>query len=141
MTTGGRSVHAIDRLRDELLAATDALIGLLTLVGIVFAAIFALSLLPPQFLRRLPLLTTEILPRMGQAVVAGGSTLIVLRARLVPAILRRCLSIRHEIAADEARKKTIENASKIGSPQKYFARDPDFGQTVSIEDPRLKEPH
>jgi hypothetical protein len=134
MTTGGRSVHAIDRLRNELMAATDALLQLLGLVGAVFAAVFTLSIAPPDLAFRVPWLATEILPRFGQAVVIAGSTVILLRASLVPAILRRCLLIRHEIAVDEAKKKTMENAAKVGEAQKFFPRDPTFGRTVPLAD-------
>lgn len=139
MTTGGRSVHAIDRLRDELVAATDALLGLLAVVGVVFGAIFSLSIAPPSFLHRIPLLSSDILPRAGQAVVVAGAILAVLRAALVPRILRRCLVIRHEIAVDEAKKKTMENAAKVGEPQRYFPRDPTFGQTVTLAELRERE--
>jgi hypothetical protein len=141
MTTGGRSVQAIDRLRDELTHATDALLRLLALVGVVFAAVFTLSLSPPEVLFRLPVVPMQILPRLGQAIVVGGSVLIVLRASLVPAVLRRCLLIRHEIAADEARKKTVENVTKVGEAQKYFARDPSFGQTIPLAEFKERDPH
>lgn len=136
MTTGGRSVLAIDRLRDELMSATDALLQLLALVGIVFASVLMLSIAPPVGLIHIPLLFTQLLPRAGQAVVVGGSVVIVLRASLVPSILRRCLTIRHEIAVDEARKKTIENASKVGEAGKLFTRDPAFGKTMTLAEVR-----
>ena len=141
LTTGGRSVAAIDRLRDELMAATNALLQLLGIVGIVFAAVFTLGVPTPTLLGRLPLLATEILPRLGQAIVVGGAALIVSRAQLVPAILRRCLRIRHEIAADEARKKTVENAAKVGEAQKFFPRDASFGQSVPLADLTPRDPH
>ena len=110
----------------------DALLGLLGLVGVVFAAVFTLSIDPPTFLLRLPYVATEILPRFGQAVVIAGSVVIVLRASLVPTILRRSLLVRHEIAADEAKKKTLENAAKVGEPLQFFPRAPNFGQTVTL---------
>lgn len=141
MTTGGRSVHAIDRLRDELMAATDALLQLLGIVGVVFAAVFTLSIAPPNLAFRVPFLATEILPRFGQAVVLAGAAVIVLRASLVPAILRRCLHIRHEIAADEAKKKTVENIAKVGEAQQFFPRNPDFGRIVPLADVQDRDRH
>lgn len=141
MTTSGRSVAAIDKLGAELMAAMNALLELLVMVGVVFAAVLTLSIDPPAWLAKLPWITDQGLPRLGQAIVVAGSIAIVLRARLVPAILRRCLTVRHEIAADEARKKTIENASKAGEAAAYFARDPAFGATVPLAEIIERDPH
>jgi len=134
MTPSGRSVMALNELQKELEAAMDALFTLLVGVGIVFAALFALSVQPPDVLTLVPYLTTELLPRLGQALVAGGSALIVGRAWHVPAILRRTLKLRHEIAIDEARKKTLENAAKLPTAAELFPRDPEFGKTVKLSD-------
>lgn len=136
MTTGGRSVAAINRLEHELHLAMDALFLLLGSVGLIFAAIFLLGLPPPYPLERVPYLTTEVLPRFGQSIVVGGTALILMRAGQIPAILRRSLSIRHEIAVDEAKKKTLENASRVPEAKALFGRDPDFGKTVTLEEAR-----
>lgn len=136
MTTGGRSVAAINSLERELRLAMDTLFLLLGSVGMIFAAIFLLGLPPPHRLERLPYLTTEVLPRFGQSIVAGGTALILMRAGQIPAILRRSLSIRHEIAVDEAKKKTLENASRVPETKALFGHDPNFGKKVSLEEVR-----
>lgn len=136
MTTGGRSVAAINRLEHELRLAMDALFLLLGSVGMIFAAIFLLGLPPPHLLERVPYLTTDVLPRFGQSIVAGGTALILMRAGQIPAILRRSLSVRHEIAVDEAKKKTLENARTVPGAKALFERDPDFGETVTLEEAR-----
>jgi hypothetical protein len=134
MTPGGRSVMALNDLEKELNSAMNALFALLAGVGVVFGALFALSVEPPNILNRVPFLTTQVLPRFGQALVLGGSALIVGRAWHVPAILRRTLRIRHEIAIDEARRTTLENAARVPDANELFPRDPDFGKTVKLPD-------
>lgn len=136
MTTGGRSVAAINRLEQELHAAMDVLFLLLGLVGVIFAAIFMLGISPPSVLENVPLLTSEILPRFGQSVVVGGTALILMRAGQIPAILRRSLLIRHEIAVDEARKKTLENAGKVPDSKSLFGSDPNFGKSITVDEAR-----
>lgn len=134
MTTGGRSVAAINRLQTELALAMDALFLLLGSVGVIFAAVFLLGMAPPAVLEPIPYLTDQILPRFGQSLVVGGTALILMRAGQIPTILRRSLVIRHEIAVDEAKKKTIENAAKVPDVKTMFARDPDFGTSVRLSD-------
>jgi len=46
----------------------------------------------------------------GQAIVTVFSMITVLRIGRVPVILRRSLAVRHKIAAEEARRKTLEKA-------------------------------
>lgn len=134
MTAGSRSVHALDRLHAELQAATTALLTLLGCVGLVFAALFTMSIPPAHLLTRVPHLTTDILPRAGQGIAVAASSIILLRVGQIPAILKRSLSIRHEIATEEARRKTMENASKVGEAKAIFGRDPTFGKTVKLAD-------
>lgn len=136
MTTGGRSVAAINRLEQELHAAMDVLFLLLGLVGVIFAAIFMLGIPPPMALENIPFLTSEILPRFGQSIVVGGTALILMRAGQIPAILRRSLLIRHEIAVDEARKKTLENAGKLPDAKSLFGSDPNFGKSITVDEAR-----
>lgn len=138
LTPGGRSVQSVNQLHVELRSAMNALFYLLGTVGLVLGALFMLSIPPPAFLLRIPHLTTDVLPRLGQAIVVAASLAVIARASSIPAILRRCLKIRHEIAADEARRKTLENATAVGDPRNYFARNPAFGEKVKLSD--LKRP-
>lgn len=134
MTTGGRSVLAINRLEAELRLAINALFVLLGSVGLIFAAIFMLSIAPPDLLSRVPYLTSEILPRFGQGIVVAGTALILMRAGQIPGIIRRSLEIRREIAVDEAKKATLQNAGKIPDANALFTTNTEFGRTISLEE-------
>ena len=140
MTASGRSVKGLEDLQRELDAAMDALFLLFGSVGIVVIGLIALAIEPAAILTRVPYLTTEILPRLGQSVVVGGSAFIVLRIGLIPGILRRSLAARYRIAIDEAKRKTIENVPDGPTTRAMFITHPDFGKSVKFEDP-TREPH
>jgi hypothetical protein len=134
MSAAGRSVLAINELDAEIQSAMNALFFLFACVAIVVGALVALASPPPQLLSRIPLVTSELLPRSGQAIVIVFSALILTRLGQIPAILRRTLAVRHQIALDEARRKTMENAPVPGSSQATFTPHPDFGKSVAIEE-------
>lgn len=134
MTASGRSVLALDELEAELQNAMDALFLLFGCVAVVVGALVALTMPSPSALVKVPYLTAEILPRIGQMIVVAGSSLTLLRIGEIPAILRRSLSVRHKIAVDEARRKTLEKAPTSAAMKASFANHPDFGKTVKLED-------
>lgn len=134
MTASGRSVQSINRLENELEAAMDALFLLFGCVGVAVAALVALTIQPATFLVEIPYLTTEFLPRCGQAFVVGATTLMLLRIGQIPGILRRSLQIRRDIAVEEARNKLEKNAPESGSMRKSYASHDEFGKVVSLQD-------
>lgn len=133
MSAAGRSVLAINDLDTEIRSAMDALLLLFACVGIAVAALVALAIPPPTFLRP-HWLTAELLPRLGQGAVVLFSAIILLRVGQLPAVLRRTLAVRHQIALDEARRKTLENAPAAGATQTSFAAHPEFGKSVKLEE-------
>lgn len=133
MTASGRSVQAINRLEVELATAMDALFFLFGLVGLSVGALIALAIPQPTLAMYIPF-ANEILPRCGQALVIAASAWIVIRAGYIPGILRRTLKIRHEIAVDEARRKTLEGAPNTRMIKEAFAIQPDFGKSIPISD-------
>lgn len=141
MTSSGRSVKALDELRHESQAGMDALFLLLGCVGVAVVALLSLSLSPLAFLNVVPFFNDQVLPRVGQALTLMSSTLIVARAGIIPAILRRALNIRHGIAVEEARRKTMENAPGPSEIKKAFATHPDFGKSVDLRSIQSGEPH
>jgi hypothetical protein len=141
MTASGRSVKAIDELRQEFEGAMDALFLLFGCVGVVVGALVALTTPPPQMLEGVPYLTTQALPRAGQSIVVTASILILLRVGQIPAILRRSLAIRHRIATEEARRKTFENAPSGEETRGAFKTHPEFGKAITLEEAKAREPH
>lgn len=134
MTGNGRSVHSIERLERELQSAMDALFLLFGLVAVAVGALVALAIPSPPQLRAIPYLTTDFLPRTGQGIVCASTTMIIWRAGQIPAILRRSLEIRREIAVEEARRKLFDLAPNGESVRESFRTHSDFGQVVSLQD-------
>lgn len=141
MTASGRSVHAIEKLDAEIRAAMDALFLLFGCTAVAFGGLMSLAISPPAIFHYVPYLTVEILPRGGNAVVVAAVAIIIARAGQIPAILRRALAMRREIAVDEARRKLIEKAPDSAKVRASFASHPDFGKSVPIAEPPGREPH
>ncbi|MCL7998005.1 hypothetical protein M8994_07090 [Brucella sp. 21LCYQ03] len=80
----------------------DALFFLFGCIGVAIAALLALSIQPADILTKVPFLTTEILPRTGQALVVASAAIVIWRAGQITGFLRRLLKIRREIAINEA---------------------------------------
>jgi hypothetical protein len=135
MTSSGRSVQTIDKLNVELQSAIDALFFLFGCVVITVGALAAISLNGPAWLSQVPYLTSEVFPRIGQAIVVGALFMILSRAGQIPAILRRSLSVRHEIAVAEARRKLNEKAPVGADVKRMFASKPGFGEVVRTQEP------
>ena len=140
MTASGRSVKALNDLRDELTAAMDALFLLFGLVGFSFVLLLILTFPFPKPLTVVPHLSNA-LDRGTQALIVAACVLVILRAGQVPGILRRSMAIRHQIAVDEARRKTAEKAPEAGSVASAFANHPDFGKTIDLDELRQRGPH
>jgi hypothetical protein len=134
MTASGRSVLAIDELDAELRAAMDALFFLFGSVAVVVGALVALATPAPAIFSYIPLLSSQILPRVGQAVVVVFSAMTLLRIGQIPAILRRSLAVRHKIAVTEAKRKTLEKAPTPTDVKAAFPTHPEFGKVVNLED-------
>lgn len=139
MTTSGRSVQGLDKLRDELAAAMDALLLIFGLVGVSVVGLLSLAVPTPDALAEVPYLSGA-LERSGHALVAAVSVLIVMRSGQVPGILRRSLTIRHEIAVEDARRKTLENAPTPIVIREAFSTHLEFGKTVNLADLKRREP-
>ena len=64
-----------------------------------------------------------------------------MRAGQIPGILRRALTIRHEIAVDEARRKAMEKAPTPEALRQSFSTHPDFGRRVDLQDIEGQDSH
>lgn len=134
MTANGRSVKSILDLDKEIGAALDALLFMFGCTAVAFAGLMAISIQPPQLFAEVPYLTSEILPRLGQGVVVLSVSAIVARAGQIPAILRRALETRKQIAVQEARRKLSERTPDPESVTAAFPTHPDFGKSINIEE-------
>lgn len=134
MTASGRSVLAINELNDELQSGIEALLQIFMYVVIVVAALLSLSMAPPALLSKVPHLSSQFLPRLGQAVAIAFSAMTIMKSGTIPAILKRSLAVRHKIAAEEARRKTVEKAPPPSAAQASFPTHPDFGKATALED-------
>ena len=128
MTPNGRSVYSINRLDEELRAAMDALFLLFGAVCIAVMALVALAIPSPAWFDFVPHLSSQVLPRSGQAVIGSVTALVLWRIGHIPGILRRTLKVRHEAALEEAKLKLAANAPDAGAIRKAFATHPDFGK-------------
>jgi hypothetical protein len=135
MSASGRSVQSLNALEHELSAAMDALFALFGLVALAVAVLLSLAIPTPEALSKIPHIV-PILGRSGQAILCGCVVLIAMRAGQIPGILRRSLEIRHRIAVDEARRRTIEAAPRQGEMTSAFPTHADFGKTVNLGDIR-----
>lgn len=135
MTTNSRSVKAVNDLQTELSTAMDALFALFGLIGVAVLALVAMAIPQPSFINSASLFSSGI-EMAGQAVILASFSMILLKAGYLPAILRRCLAVRHTISVDEARQKTSDNAPKVGAVKGAFPTHPDFGKTVSLDELR-----
>ena len=133
MTAGGRSVLRLRELSDELQKGVSALFWLFGLVCISVGQLLLLSVPLPIQLREL--VPWPGLPNLiGQSILFMLVGLVIYRAFLVPRIIQRCLTIRAEIAIEEAKRKTLENAPAAGETAKTFRTKTDFGKRTSISE-------
>jgi hypothetical protein len=130
MTANGRSVHAIEKLDTEIRTAMDAILFIFGCTAVTFSGFMALTISPPAFFCKIPFLPHQILPRFFQGIIVVSVSAIVGRASQIPAILRRALTMRKEIAIDEARRKLKEKAPDTLAVRASFSTHPDFGKEI-----------
>ena len=133
MSAGGRSVQEVERLETELQAAIDVLFLLFGCVALSIGALVSLAIQPSSFLIRIPYLTTEILPRIGQALVVGPTLFVIWKAGTIPAVMRRALEIKRDIAVDEAKSKLKDKAPSSEALRQGYATQENFGRSVPID--------
>lgn len=134
MTASGRSILSINKLEQELQLAMDALFFLFGCIGIAIVALIALSIEPLDILNKIPFLTTEVMPRIGQALVVAPTIILIWRAGQITGILRRLLKIQHEIAINEAKVNLESNAPSAEKVRQSFTTNPDFGKEISLQE-------
>lgn len=156
LTASGRSVKALNDVREELRSAISALIGLLVIAGTTVASMLLLSLpMTPApimltsgqdqvWLQHLPgvsatalgftLDLAELTNRLGQGLVAGLAILFAVKAMMVPRALYSALDSKHKLAIEEARRAVDERAPKAPEIKKAFSGGSEFGTVVRLDD-------
>ncbi|MAW99565.1 MAG: hypothetical protein CMN72_07930 [Sphingomonas sp.] len=140
MGASGRSVKGVNELHNELAHAVDALLFIFGTLLVSVAALFALSVPTPNAVAAIPL-AGEILTRGGQAIVSLTAVTALLHAGKIPAILRRILELRREMAVNEVRRQISERAPAAGAMRENFATSAGFGRSVSLEEAAERRQH
>lgn len=133
MTTNGRSVLSLTDLHNELQAAVNALFFLFGCAAGAAGILTLLALPAPELLLQVPHLQPT-LSAIGRGGVVALSALTIMKAGTIPGVIRRTLEIRAEIAVEEAKRKTADNAPEAGAVGAAFKGREGFGRTVRLED-------
>lgn len=137
MSATGRSIKGINLLHRELANTIQKLVAIFLTSVVCFGSLIALAL------------TSDL--RFGEMVVFGFTTeghsalrwalkgifglslaMIVLRSAAIPSILLRALSIKHEIALDEAKRALNDAAPSDIDVRAAFATSEGFGRKVKV---------
>ncbi len=118
--------------------------ALFLIFGCVFVAVISLIFLAfniPAPVNRIPYFATEVTPRVGQAILMAATLMLFYKAGQIPGILRHLLAARHKIAVAEARRQLEKNAPESGTMRQLFARHPDFGKNINLQDVAERDDH
>lgn len=132
MSSSTRSVQRVNDLHKEIAAAVDALFRVLGVSGIATVALLANSISTPQAAAVLN--SFDALERIGNGIIGASVALLICEAGKIPAIIRRSLNVRFDVARDEARERTRLNAPTAYEVKSYFPTKEGFGRTRSLED-------
>jgi hypothetical protein len=155
MSAAGRSVKALNDVRDEIRSAIYALLQLLLLAGATVAVMFLVSI--PAALSAVTLSTTaevgwltylpsvkvtpsgtifdltDMCTRLGQGLIVSLTIIFALKASALPRVLRAALDSKHNLAIDEARRNLEGRAPKAEEIKKSFSGGLEFGAVVRVE--------
>jgi len=134
MTSSERSIQSIELLETELQRAMDALFLLFGSIIIGVGALITLTIEPASILNQIPYVSSQVLPRLGQAFVVVSAALVLWKIGQIPGILRRTLQLRYEGALEEAKRKIENNQLETKSLRQNFATNSEFGKVVSLQD-------
>jgi hypothetical protein len=133
MVAGARSVKTIQELQAELLSSVDMLFLMLGFIGVAVVALLTLAIPAPQIASQL-VSGDVILNRIGQGLVVASVLLVLQTSAAIPHSIRRSLNLKAELALEEARRATRENAPKPGTTAKAFANPEGFGRVVALSE-------
>lgn len=136
MSSNGRSVLSINNLKDEISIAVDALFLLFGCVVVIIGFLVAISIpFPfPSWVTKVTVFGVFVPYALGQTAILFLTSLIILRIGQIPAILRRSLLVRHEIAVTEAQRKIRESSISTTRAADIFPKREGFGRSIDIAD-------
>jgi hypothetical protein len=137
LTANGRSVRLLLDLGSEMRRMLRALFGVLGLTGVSVLALVALTVPTPW---QLPSFLGQwaIRSHIGQAVALASIFFTLDATRVIPRSFFRCLGFKLDIAVEEARQKTADNAPKPGEMSGSFKTKPGFGAVRSLDEVRSR---
>lgn len=138
----GRSVQGLIALRDETLQSVNVLLFLFGCAAIAVASVFIVTAGVPRLLFSVPVIGdilrhrwgVILVPALGQGTTLFFVGLIVARAGLFPTAIRKTLGATADIAIEEARRRTIENAPAPGETAQSFKTREGFGRRHTLEE-------
>lgn len=137
MSATGHSVQKISELHQELEGSCRALFSTFGWVAICVALLLTHSILPDlsgawEF--KGTLYTLNDVPRRSvQALVAVCASETLIRAAVIPRVLRAVLLIKRDISVFEARQSLITKAPSDGDMKKIFPKKEGFGTSIILE--------
>lgn len=137
MVTGGRSVKSLGELGAELEQTISVLFAIFGLIALAMLVLMTLAIpmpfgaLVPNSLRPVPAI-------IGQGFVGFIGVLVVCKSGTVPGAIRRALSLRTDIALDEARRKTVERAGDAAAKTGFQTKS-GFGRITNLDDLKSKD--
>ena len=141
MSSSGRSVKGINELHEEFQRAITELwivfwLVAMALIGLLCATV-RFEVLSPAFSWHVltfdPAKALHNLHGTGQFIVGYCSAQALMHFANVPMLLKRALSIRHQIAVDEARRKIAEKVPTPVQIRASFASPAGFGEVREVK--------
>lgn len=133
LSSSTRSVKRVDDLHTEIASAIDTLFRILGTSGIATLAFLLNSISTPKIISFLNIY--DALERIGNGVAAGCIAYLILEAGRIPAIIRASLRVRYEVAKEEARQRTRDNAPSEMEIKSSFSTKEGFGRVKSLDRP------
>lgn len=165
MSASGRSVARLSALREELRSGVDALLYIFGFIAATALVLMMLSVggghgnyslaswvVAAFKIQDMALILDSIpdpasiawyaVPAAAQAAAFSFVVVVIRKAGTIPGIIRRSLELRAEMAIEEARRQTLENAPAAGKTAEAFKNTEGFGQRVALSDlPTLTGEH
>lgn len=131
LTSSTRSVMRVNELYKELSAAIDSLFRILGVSGLATFALFTNSISTPIYLGALS--DFDVLQRFGNGILLSSIAFLIAESGKIPAIIRRSLAARFEVAKEEAKDRTKDQAPTDFEVKSHFRTREGFGKVTVLK--------